>query len=70
MSDTDTPTNVSDASQRAIDLARVIDRLPPGKSVIVIDKPDIRAGEWDVEVFNVHHNRSMRLPKRPNGSVP
>lgn len=57
-----------DLSPRVVELARVIDRLPPGTHLIQIHKDDVRAKDWNVEVLTVQHSRTMLLPKKINGS--
>jgi|WetSurMetagenome_2_1015567.scaffolds.fasta_scaffold123836_2 hypothetical protein len=58
------PKPPQDLSPRVVELARVIDRLPPGTSVIVLRKEEVRAMDWSVEVLSVQHSTSMTLPKR------
>ena len=50
---TDTPVRgnvVSDLSQRVIQLARMIDHLPPGHYIIDLEKPDLIAASWKTEI--------------------
>lgn len=54
---------VQDLSPRVVELARQIDRLPPGQYEIGISKPDVRAGSWDVEIVRVEKIVSMKLNK-------
>jgi hypothetical protein len=56
-----------DLSPRMVELARVLDRLPPGKHIITLEKPEVRAMDWEVCIETVQHNRKMRLTKRSNG---
>lgn len=48
MSETNKP--VTDLSQRVVSLARRIDRLPPGRYVIELVKPDLKAEAWQASV--------------------
>jgi len=54
-----------DLSPRVIELARFIDRLPPGTHLLTIVKPEVRAVAWEVSIDTVQHNRTMKLPKSP-----
>lgn len=38
-------------SSKALSIARIIDRLPPGSYIIRVVKPDDKAGSWPVEVM-------------------
>ena len=53
------PKAVTDLSPRVIQLARTIDRLPPGEFEITIVKQDIRAMDWTVEVVDTLTNRPV-----------
>ena len=52
---------VTDLSQRAVQVAREIDRMPPGTYELTIQKPDVPAAEWSVEIVRVEPLRTMRL---------
>jgi len=58
---------VNDLSQRVIALARVIDRLPPGRYVIELEKPDLDAASWKTEIerleFISRHSITKYLPE-------
>jgi len=41
---------VADLSQPAVSVARDLDRLPPGTYNVTIQKPDIKAVGWRVEI--------------------
>jgi hypothetical protein len=58
------PNLVNDLSQRAIEIGRLLDRLPPGRHIIELTKDEVRAKAWCVEVSTVQHSRSITLPKK------
>lgn len=58
-----TPTPPQDLSPRVVELARAIDRLPPGQYEIQLQKPEVRAQEWSVEVVRLEKLSTMRLRK-------
>lgn len=60
----DNPKPVTDLSPRVVELARFIDRLPPGTHLIELEKPEVRALDWNVVVSRKELNRRMSLPKR------
>lgn len=68
MSPSDKPA-VTDLSDRAIQLARLVDRLYPGTYIIMILKPDIDAASWKVEIDRKEFIQKAALPKNSNGGL-
>lgn len=59
-------SQVSSVSQRALSIAMAIDRLPVGYEYnLHIEKPEIRALEWRVEIVREERLQIMRLTYRP-----
>lgn len=54
---------ITDLSARVVQLARAIDRLPPGKYEIEVEKPDVRAQDWDVKIVRTEQIQHLTLPK-------
>lgn len=54
---------VTDLSQRAIQLARAIDRLSPGRYMVSILLPDVEAVSWKVEIERVEPIQKMVITK-------
>lgn len=54
---------VTDLSPRVVELARMIDRLPPGTFEITIQKADVRAQDWKVEIVRTEIIRNVTLSK-------
>ncbi len=52
-----------DVSKRVQDLMRKIDRLPPGRYEIVIEKPEMRAMDWTARVERLEKIDTFRLSK-------
>jgi hypothetical protein len=57
------PPQPQDISARVQELARIIDRLPPGKFEITIEKPEVRAADWRVDVVRLEKLQHITLPK-------
>ena len=57
----------ADLSPRVVQLARMVDNLPPGKYSITIEKQEIRAQDWRVEIARTETivNLSRRPPTEP-----
>ena len=53
----------ADLSPRVVELAQFIDRLPPGTFEITIQKSDIRAQDWHVEIVRTEKLQSFKLSK-------
>lgn len=41
---------ITDLSPRVVSLARQIDRLPPGRYTIEIEKPEVKPMPWEVQI--------------------
>jgi hypothetical protein len=65
--DTPPPSPPADLSPRVVQLARMVDNLPPGKYSITIEKQEIRAQDWRVEISRTEFivNLSRRPPTDP-----
>lgn len=50
-------------SERALSLARMVDRLPPGEYVIRLEKTPWRKNEWPIEI-----SREESIPIKKVGS--
>lgn len=48
-------------SSRASSLARVLDRLPAGKYIVMVEKPDIPRAKWKVVIQQNEIIRVMEL---------
>jgi hypothetical protein len=55
---------VHDISPRVTSLARVIDRLPPGKYTLSLEKPELPSLSWHVEIVRLETVREMEIPVR------
>jgi hypothetical protein len=53
----------ADLSPRVVQLARMLDRLPPGNYEISLQKQDLRAQDWNVEIVRTEKIVNMSLPK-------
>jgi hypothetical protein len=60
---TPSPKPVSDLSSRVVQLARMIERLPPGNYEISLQKQELRAQDWSVEIVRTEKISSISLPK-------
>lgn len=54
---------ITDLSPRVVELARVIDRLPPGTFEITIQKHDIKAQDWQVEIVRTEFIQALNVSK-------
>jgi hypothetical protein len=54
---TQPPKPVTDLSPRVVQLARMIDNLPPGDYEISLQKQDVRAQDWSIEIV-----RTEKIP--------
>ncbi len=57
------PKPINDLSPRVVQLARMIDRLPPGNYEISLQKQDLRAQDWSVEIVRTDKISSTNLSK-------
>lgn len=55
---------VTDLSPRVVELARKIDREPPGTILIEIVKDEVRAQDWQYRILRVDLIEHGNLPKR------
>lgn len=55
-------------SERAIQIARIVDRLRPGTYTIRLIKDDLRAVDWKIEIIKTELIQKMALSK--SGYVP
>jgi hypothetical protein len=60
------PNSDGDLSERAVRIARIIDRLPPGTYNIELLKPEIKAASWKVIVERLEFIQKAALAR--NGS--
>ena len=66
--DNNQPTNqppkpATDLSPRVVQLARMLDRLPPGNYEISLQKQDLRAQDWNVEIVRTEKIATVQLQK-------
>ena len=52
-----------DVSARVQELMRKIDRLPPGVYELMIEKQDMRAASWQVNIVRLERIDNFRLSK-------
>jgi hypothetical protein len=57
------PKPVTDLSPRVVQLARMLDRLPPGTYEISLSKQDLRAQDWNVEIVRTEKIVTVNLPR-------
>lgn len=57
------PRPVTDLSPRVVQLARMLDRLPPGNYEISLSKQDLRAQDWSVEIVRTEKIATVNLTK-------
>jgi hypothetical protein len=57
------PKPVTDLSPRVVSLARQLDRLPPGEYTIKLDKPDLKAQPWEVNIVRTEKIIDMFLDR-------
>jgi len=60
---TTTPKPVTDLSPRVVQLARMIERLPPGCYEISLEKQELSAQDWSVEIVRTERISSANLPR-------
>ena len=60
---TQSPRPVTDLSPRVVQLARMIDNLPSGVFEITIQKGEVRAQDWKVEIVRTEKISSVNLSK-------
>lgn len=53
----------TDLSPRVVQLARMLDRLPPGNYEISLSKQDLRTQDWNVEIVRTEKIATVSLPK-------
>jgi hypothetical protein len=63
MDNSQQPKPVTDLSARVVQLARMIDRLPPGNYDISLQKQDLNAQAWSVEIVRTEKIANVSLPK-------
>ena len=51
----------TDLSSRAVSVARIVDRLRPGRYILEITKSDIMAADWKIEVIRADVVQKMSL---------
>lgn len=56
--------NSHNLSSRVVQLAHMIDRLPPGTYEISLEKQDIRAQAWTIEIVRTEKIFMDRPPKQ------
>jgi hypothetical protein len=54
---------INDLSPRVVQLARMIDRLPPGDYDISLQKQEISGQPWSVEIVRTEKISTLSLPK-------
>lgn len=54
---------VTDLSARVVQLARMIERLPPGNYEISLQKQELKAQDWNVEIVRTEKIANLNLPK-------
>lgn len=52
-----------DLSPRVVQLARMIERLPPGTYEISLQKQELRTQDWNVEIVRTERISSVNLSK-------
>jgi hypothetical protein len=57
------PKPVTDLSPRVVSLARQLDRLPPGEYTIKLEKPDLKAEPWEVNIVRTEKIIDMFLDR-------
>lgn len=57
------PKPITDLSPRVVELARKIDRLPPGSYEIEIIKGEVRAQDWKVEIVRTEKIETFTASK-------
>jgi hypothetical protein len=55
--------NAGDVSPRVHELMQRIDRLPPGTYEITIEKPEVKAGIWQIEIVRTERIDRLSLSK-------
>jgi hypothetical protein len=55
---------MNDLSPRVVQLARMIDRLPPGTYEISLQKQELRTQDWSVEIVRTERISTVSLPKQ------
>lgn len=50
-------------SPHVVQLARMLDRLPPGNYEISLQKQEIRTHDWNVEIVRTEKIATAQLPK-------
>jgi hypothetical protein len=55
------PNLILDLSPRVVELARIIDHLPPGTFEITIQKSDVIAQTWQVEIVRTEIVRTEKI---------
>ena len=57
------PKPVTDLSPRVVQLARMIERLPPGNYEISLSKQELRAQDWSVEIVRTEPIQKITLSR-------
>lgn len=55
---------VNDISERAVQLARMIDRLPPGTYSVEVLKPELKAASWKIVIVRVEFIQKAALARQ------
>ena len=69
MTDNETFTHLNiiavqqDVSNKALSMAREVDRLPPGTYYIMVRKPSLRGQAWQMEIDKAEKVRRMELER-------
>ena len=58
-----TIAETQDVSARVLELMRRVDRLPPGVYELTIEKQDMRAADWQVNIVRLERIENFRLSK-------
>ena len=54
----------SDLSPRVVQLARMIERLPPGNYEISLQKQELRAQDWNIEIVRTEKISTVNLSRQ------
>jgi hypothetical protein len=58
------PRPPSDLSPRVVQLARMIERLPPGNYEISLQKEGLRAQNWNIEIVRTEKISTVSLSRQ------
>ena len=54
---------ITDLSQKAVSVARAIDRLPPGRYMVSIIKPNSKHERWEIAIDEISTVQKMTVPR-------